>query len=174
MIIQELLKNLFVYENGSLLRLSNRGGAKIGDKAGWINKVSRGKKYIRISVNSNHIYLHQAIFLYHHGYIPKYIDHINGDSFDNRIENLRETNQSLNTANSKLSKANTSGYKGVVFRKDTNKWAAQIWKNRKKYSLGCYDNIEDAANAYKNAAEKFYGDFAMPASSNRSIERSTH
>jgi len=162
MITQELLKEMFKYENGNLIRNYDSGGSKSGTNAGWINKVSRGKEYIRISVHRKHIYLHQAIFLYHHGYLPKYIDHINGNSLDNRIENLRETNQSLNTANSLLSKANTSGYKGVIWRKDTKKWHAQIWKDRKRYGLGFFDNIEDAAQAYKEAANKFYGEFARP------------
>ncbi len=162
MITQELLKQYFSYNDGQLVRNFNSGGEKAGTCAGWVNTVSRGKKYIRLNVCGKQIYLHQAIFIYHHGYLPKFIDHTNGDSFDNRIENLRETNQSLNTGNSKLSKANTSGYKGVVWRKDTKKWMAQIVKDRKRYGLGSFNNIEDAANAYKIAAEKFFGEFARP------------
>ena len=159
MITQETIKNIFIYENGNLIRKSKKN---ITSFAGWINTVSRGKKYIRLSINKKQLYLHQVIYLYFYGYIPKYIDHINGNSLDNRIENLRETNQSLNTANSMLSKANTSGYKGVVWRKDTNKWMAQITKNRKNYKLGCFNNIEDAVNAYKIASKEFFGEFARP------------
>jgi hypothetical protein len=102
------------------------------------------------------------VFLYHHGYIPDYIDHINGDSLDNRIENLREATQSLNGANSKLAKSNTSGFKGVTWRKDTKKWMAQITKNKKHYNLGSFENIEAAATAYRIAAEKLFGEFARP------------
>lgn len=173
MITQELLKKHFLYNDGKLLRNFNSGGEKVGNSAGWLNTVSRGKKYIRLSVCGKQIYLHQAIFLFHHGHLPKYIDHINGDSLDNRIENLRETNQSLNTANSVLSKVNTSGYKGVVWRKDTNKWKAQITKNRKCYDLGSFENIEDAANAYKVASKEFFGEFARPEASNRGLDRAT-
>ena len=160
MITQELLKEIFKYENGNLIRNYDSGGSKAGTAAGWVNTVAGGKKYIRISVKRAHIYLHQAIFLYHHGYLPKYIDHMNGDSFDNRIENLREANQSLNTANSKLSKANTSGFKGVTWRKDTKKWAAQIFKDGKMFSLGSFNNVNDAAEAYKRKAIEFFGEFA--------------
>lgn len=162
MITQEILKKLFKYENGSFIRNFDSGGQKSGSICGWVSGATRGKRYIKINVLKKEIYLHRAIFLYHNGYLPKYIDHINGNSLDNRIENLRETNQSLNTANSVLSKANTSGYKGVVWRKDTKKWMAQIVKDRKRYGLGSFDNIEDAANAYKVAAEKFFGEFARP------------
>ena len=171
MITQEILKKLFTYENGLLIRNFDSGGQKSGSVCGWENKVSRGKKYIRMNVLGKQIYLHQAIFLYCNGYLPKYIDHVNGNSLDNRIENLREANQSLNTANSVLSKANTSGYKGVVWRNDTKKWMAQITKNRKCYNLGSFENIEDAANAYKIASEKLFGEFARPEASNRGIDR---
>jgi hypothetical protein len=162
MITQELLKQYFSYKDGQLVRNFNSGGKKAGTSAGWVNTVSRGKKYIRLNVCGKQIYLHQAIFLLHHGYLPKCVDHINGDSFDNRIENLREANQSLNTANSVTSKANTSGYKGVVWRKDTSKWMAQISKDKKHYNLGSFEKIEDAAKAYRIAAEKLFGEFARP------------
>ena len=88
MITQELLKQYFSYENGKLIRNFDYKGQKSGTCAGWINNVSRGKKYIRLSVCGKQIYLHQAIFIYHNGYLPKFIDHINGNSFDNRIETL--------------------------------------------------------------------------------------
>jgi len=173
MITQELLKKYFLYNDGNLLRNFNCGGEKVGSCSGWINTVNNGKKYIRLSICKKHIYLHQAIFIYHHGYLPKYIDHINGNSLDNKIENLREANQSLNIANSLLSKSNTSGYKGVTWRKDTNKWMAQITKNKKHHNLGCFENIEDAANAYKIASKNMFGEFARPEASNRNVDRTT-
>ena len=162
MITQELVKEHFTYEDGNLIRNFNHNNQKSGDIAGWITVASRDKKYKRISFLNTHKYVHQIIFLYHHGFIPKYIDHINGNSLDNRIENLREATQSLNNANSKLAKSNTSGIKGVTWRKDTKKWAAQIMKDKKNYSLGSFQNIEDAATAYRIAAEKLFGEFARP------------
>jgi hypothetical protein len=173
MITQELVKFLFNYKDGNLIRNFDAGGEKAGSIVGWLNPTGGGKKYQRTSIKGKSIYCHQAIFLYHHGYIPKYIDHINGNTFDNRIENLRETNQSLNTANSKLSKANTTGYKGVIWRKDIKKYHAQIWKNRKRHGLGFFETIEEAALAYKNAAIELFGEFARPEASNRTMDRVT-
>lgn len=106
------------------------------------------------------------IFLFHYGYQPKYIDHINGDSLDNRIENLRPATQSQNCANQGLKKNNTSGIKGVRYRKDTNKWTAHVMVNRKNISLGCYGTIEEAAIAYEIGAKKFFGEFAKPQQAN--------
>jgi hypothetical protein len=53
---------------------------------------------------------------------------------------------------------NTSGFKGVTFRKDTSKWQAQICINKKYKSLGSFKEITDAAAAYKNAALAHFGE----------------
>lgn len=59
-----------------------------------------------------------------YGTDPDIIDHINGDARDNRIENLISGSQSNNLRNTKLSKANTSGRKGVYFHKQSGGWTA--------------------------------------------------
>jgi hypothetical protein len=87
-----------------------------------------------------------------------HIDHINGDGLDNRIENLRLCTHGQNMSNRKLHKNNTSGYKGVNW--ESEKWRATIYRNGKKISLGCFDDILDAAKAYNKAALKYYGEFA--------------
>lgn len=92
---------------------------------------------------------------------PKiYVDHINGNTLDNRKCNLRLANNSQNQANRQMHSTNTTGYRGVCWAKDTQKWQASIKVNRKSIYLGQYTNIEDAANAYKKAAEEYFGDFA--------------
>jgi hypothetical protein len=86
----------------------------------------------------------------HYGVWPtQLIDHINGDSSDNRIVNLRQTTQSENNRNRRITDKNTSGYVGVYKR--GAKWCAQISVNGKNMHLGAYDTIEQAANARKQA-----------------------
>lgn len=157
----DFLKSNYRYENGDLYRTTNRGGEKIGKIAGWITTCN-GRKYKKMSVNRKTVYVHHAIFLMHHGFLPKYIDHIDCNSLNNKIENLRAATQSQNMGNSKMSSKNTSGYKGVTWRKDTQKWLAQIMVNNKHISLGSYTSKEEAALAYKNGAEKYFGEFAKP------------
>jgi len=65
------------------------------------------------------------IFLYHHGYLPKFVDHIDGNKKNNRIENLREATKSQNAMNQKVSTRNTSGIKGVMWHKRDKKWFVQ-------------------------------------------------
>jgi len=87
------------------------------------------------------------------------IDHINGDKLDNRRENLRSATRSQNKMNSGKPKNNTSGYKGVCWYKRGNKWRAQIGINGKLKHLGYFEDKEEAAKAYKKAAEKYHGEF---------------
>lgn len=151
----------YEYRDGNLYRIKGGGGEKAGCLAGWITTCN-GREYRKMSINKKIIYVHQAIFFYHHGYLPKYIDHIDGNSLNNKIENLREATQSQNLANSNFRKNNTSGFKGVVYRKDTKKWASQIMIDGKHKSLGCFTNKFDAYRAYVNGAKKYFGDFAHP------------
>lgn len=79
------------------------------------------------------------------------VDHINQNKMDNRLCNLRNTNRSVNAFNSKLSANNKSGVNGVYFRKDTNRWSAEIKVNGKKVMLGCYQTLDEAKKARKDA-----------------------
>ena len=88
------------------------------------------------------------------------VDHINHNGLDNRKENLRICNNQNNIRNCIVPKNNTSGYKGVYFAKDKNKWTAQITINNKTKYIGRYDTIEEAIEARKKAAEKYYGEFS--------------
>lgn len=157
--MNDFIRENFRYEDGHLYRLKDRGGAKAGSKAGWLTYCN-GRPYRKMNVNRKTVYVHHAIFLLHHGYLPKYIDHIDGDSTNNRIENLRAATQSQNMGNSCMKSNNTSGYKGVTYRKDTGKWQASVMVNGKHISLGSHATKEDAYEAYKTGSTKHFGEFA--------------
>jgi hypothetical protein len=88
------------------------------------------------------------------------VDHINNNGLDNRRENLRLASPRQNGFNKRISRHNTSGYKGVSWEKAKNKWQAYIKPNRKMISLGRFDSIVDAARAYNVAAREHFGEFA--------------
>ena len=90
-----------------------------------------------------------------------FTDHINGDKLDNRRSNLRLCNKQQNAANSKLRSDNTSGYKGVV--RVYNGWRAEIWLNGRHHQIGVFSSVKQAAQAYKEAAQHHFGEFARAA-----------
>lgn len=123
--------------------------------------------YIKIRINRRHYYAHRLAWLYMSGEWPKEeVDHINGDRSDNRWANLRAASRNENQCNVRLSVANTSGVRGVVWCKSTSRWRAQIKLRRKMFHVGRYDSIEEAAAAYADAARKLHGKFANPIRGN--------
>ncbi len=91
------------------------------------------------------------------------IDHRDGDPGNNHWRNLRLATHAQNNANCALRRDSSSGVKGVHLRKDTGKFAAQICVNGRIKHLGCFDDINDAAQAYWTAAQKYFGKFARAA-----------
>lgn len=89
----------------------------------------------------------------------KFIDHINHNKLDNRKHNLRIVTKQQNAFNMKKPSTNTSGYKGVGFHKQRNKWRARIMVDNKDISLGLYDTIEEAIKARKEAEIKYFGEY---------------
>ena len=104
------------------------------------------------------IYLHRLIIRAQKG---KTVDHVNGDSLDNRKCNLRECTTKENIRNRKgRNKNSTSGIKGVFWIKNAKKWRAQIKVDRVVIYLGYFTDKIKAATAYNEAAKKYHGEFA--------------
>jgi hypothetical protein len=90
----------------------------------------------------------------------KMIDHINVNPLDNRRENLRIATNQQNQYNTNKYKSNTSGFKGVSFKKQNQKFRAQIQINDKRKHLGYFATAAAAHECYKKAAVKYHGEFA--------------
>jgi len=88
------------------------------------------------------------------------VDHIDGDGLNNQRANLRICSHAENTLNRRMSKRNTSGFKGVTWSKCNRRWQAQIMIGGKQKWLGLYDSPEIAHAAYKAAADALHGEFA--------------
>lgn len=85
------------------------------------------------------------------------VDHKNRDKLDNRRSNLRLATNSQNGANS----ANADGsYKGVSWSQGRMLWQAYIKVNYRQESLGYFETITEAAQAYNEAAKFYFGEFA--------------
>lgn len=86
------------------------------------------------------------------------VDHINGNSLDNRRSNLRIVTRQQNTFNRPMRGDSGNPYKGI--KQFGNRWYARIKINGKTIHLGSHPSMEEAANAYNNAAKKYFGEFA--------------
>ena len=111
--------------------------------------------HTRISFGGVRYKAHSLAFLYVYGYIPKNIDHIDHNGKNNKIKNLRAVTHQENHRNERKSKNNTSGMTGVIWRKDTNKWAAQVMVDGKCVRLGSFKDKKDAIKARKAANIKY-------------------
>lgn len=88
------------------------------------------------------------------------VDHIDGDSRNNHVSNLRWATRQQNNINCASRRGSSSAYKGVSWHKPVGKWVAQIQLDGRQHHLGCFDDERDAARAYNEAARRLHGDFA--------------
>lgn len=108
---------------------------------------------------------HQKLILLHRFLLNapknKEVDHINGNTLDNRKCNLRLCEHAENMRNRKMNKNNKTGYKGVSLRKDKNLYTAEIQIDYKTVHLGFFKSSKEAALAYNKKAIELYGEFAQ-------------
>lgn len=148
------LIGLFLWKNFASKTVSKVG---IGCFAGNIHSQTG---HVQIGIKGKRYLAHRLAWQYVTGEVPTKVDHINRIPWDNSFANLRLCNQSQNMANSLMMKSNTSGVRGVSWDKSKNKWSAKISINKKTLNLGRFDDIEDAAEAYKQASLKYHGNFS--------------
>lgn len=140
-------------------RLAKTWNTKYADKPAF-TAVKEGGYFVGRVFKTNYL-AHRVIWALHYGEWPsKGIDHKNGNTADNRIENLRLASQSENNMNAKRRSDNKSGIKGVFWSERSKKWCAQIAIKGKSMHLGYYDDISHAGAAYERAAEEAFGEFA--------------
>lgn len=83
------------------------------------------------------------------------VDHINGNTLDNRKENLRIVDHTVNMQNTRKRKNATSRHKGVCWSPQRNAWRARLYSHRVTKELGYFKNESDAAKAYNDALDKY-------------------
>lgn len=88
------------------------------------------------------------------------VDHINGDTLDNRRTNLRFATRLENSRNMEKHRGCSSRFKGVYWFKHAKKWMARIQVVGKRRYLGCFSSEEAAAKAYDSTAKIEFGEFA--------------
>jgi hypothetical protein len=158
LINQNYLNHLFEYKNGELFWKNPilRSKMKPGDRAGTLKKDGR----LAITIHSKIFSVHRLIFLMHHNWLPKEIDHIDCNPTNNNIENLRPATRSENSSNRGLMANNTSGIKGVTWHRTSNKWEASCQVNKKRVKIGYFEELSEAEKVVKSFREQHHGAYA--------------
>ncbi len=152
----ERLRQIFDYCDGKLIRkIAISNNSKIGEIAGFHGKNG----YFYASVDDKTYPLHRLIWIWH-GKEECGLDHINNDPSDNRIENLRPASHSQNMWNKRIAKNNSTGVKGVIWKKDKQKYRVRIGVNGKRIHIGDFVDLELAELVAVEARAKYHGQFA--------------
>jgi hypothetical protein len=132
-----------------------------GKEAGSPRKSSHtGKFYWHVKVDTQPLKRSHLVFLFAHGRWPGLqIDHINGESLDDRIENLREATVTQNAWNHKSRRKSSSTPMGVRVTRE-GKYQARIAVNKKQIAIGTFDTPDLASQAYQQKRKEFFNEYA--------------
>lgn len=147
-LIYNYLKERFDYRNDGLFIDKTTRQPWFGNQCKRSNQLffeitirTEGKKF--------HMSYGHAIYIYHHQIKPKYLEYINENTVDYRIENLKPINMSQRILKEDCNKKNKHGFRGVV--KDGNRFGARIGINGKYKYISWHDTAEKAHEAYLQA-----------------------
>lgn len=151
MLTQQEIKNLFDYQEGIIYWKVSRSGIKHdGNGAGCLHHNG----YKVVCINGKSYRVHRLIWIMFNGDIPNsiFVDHIDRNKLNNKIENLRlATNQENNRNNSS---------NGFTWEPEREVFRVGIGIDGKRKHIGRYDTIIDARAAYLRARRKYFGEFA--------------
>lgn len=148
-------RTLDLCKNSMAMKVFNTSYA--GKEAFTASMYTAGKAYKCGGIFGKTYLAHRVIWAIVSGEWPKFdIDHIDGNSLNNCIENLRDVTHRINCQNLKLPADNASGHIGVSWNKDACKWVSYITANGERISLGYFEWKEEAIQARKLAEIRYW------------------
>ena len=137
-----ILKVLYYKEGSFYWRVTIHNKAKKDTLAGY----TRSDGYSTIQYQKKRYYVHRLVWEWFHGPIPTdmVIDHIDGNPANNIINNLRCINHNQNLLNIKPRSTNKSGFLGISWDKNQNKWVASLSYKGRRVFRKYYTDITQA------------------------------
>ena len=151
--------DIFEYRNEKLYwKITPGQRARAGSEV----ECSPSHEYMQVQYKGKRQGIHRIVWEMACGPIPDgyYVDHVNGDRSDNRVDNLRLATKAENNWNASKRKDNTSGLKGVYWKRQIQKWGACICVFGKQKHLGFFLTAEDAYQTRVEAERFYFGEFA--------------
>jgi HNH endonuclease len=157
MLTQQVVKEHFEYKDGFLYWKKCNS-----------NRVSPGKRvdsfdskgYIQTMLFGKRQRAHRLIYLYHHGVLPKFIDHIDGNRANNKIENLRPATASENQHNRKARTTNKIGIKNISWSTRDKVWTVGLNVNGTCVFKKSFQDLELAELVAQEVRDKYHKTFA--------------
>lgn len=123
----------------------------------------RGRYRWVVGINRTRFFRSRIVFALTHNRWPSagtFIDHINGDSMDDRPENLREATPKENARNRTVHVARASGLPVGVTQTPYGRYRSKLKCDGRWLNVGTYDTPELAYSAYREKRKELFGDFA--------------
>lgn len=143
---QERINEVLDYnpDTGIFVWKQDRGGSA---KKGTIAGSDQTRGYRKIMIDGSRLSAHRLAWKIMNGKDPNIIDHINRNTSDNRIANLRNGTQTDNMANQKMKCTNKSGVSGIHWSERERQWVARIRDGGKRRLVGYFNSLQDASTA---------------------------
>jgi hypothetical protein len=154
--------DVWAYSEGKLYwRIKAGRGTSVRRPGDEVAPAPDQHGYQFVTWRRKHYAVHRVVFLLVHGWLPRFVDHIDGNPGNNLVANLRPATHLQNMRNAKTRKDNTSGVKNVTPHQ--GRWSVRFSIDRKTRHFGCFDTIEEAREVAARVRADLHGEFARHA-----------
>lgn len=156
--------DIFRYEDGNLYWAIKKRGLRHNRPLGWLNK---GYLWIRSNLFEKQLAVHRVIWEMHHGPISPsmVIDHIDRNTLNNDINNLRLATRSQNAMNAKGKSGRYNNFPKNVYKdweyNGVVRYRAQIMVNGKVIRVGGFETVDEAEAAAIQLVNVHHGNFRL-------------
>ncbi len=133
---------------------------KVGAEAGFINRgKGSNKDYWQVRLDGKTFKRSRVVYCMVHGCWPEpCVDHIDGNSLNDRPGNLREATHRQNAQNAAAHIKASGLPRGVT--NYMGRYRATIQIDGKRRVLGAFDSPADASAAYETSRKELFNEFA--------------
>ncbi len=115
---------------------------------------------VRFGRSSGQKSIHRLVYAAFIGTLPPFIDHINGDASDNRVQNLRDATRQENNRNMRKRRRQDATLPRHVYKnRGGSKYCAKVRENGKEKYLGTFTTAEEAGSVAREFARNLYGEY---------------